>query len=515
MFKASSKAYSNTIKPIAPPEPHTAMIIVAGCGYVGAELADLLHAAGHRVLGLTHSPESAERLKARHPWPVAASDITSPEDLATLAASLDPAHPVTAFVHCASSGKGGADAYRSVYLQGLQNLITAFPHARPLFTSSTSVYAQKDGSIVTEDSPATPPRETGHLLRQSEDLALAHHGTVARLAGIYGPGRSFVLKNLLLGKSGIETEDGVGRLINQIHRHDAATALAHLLLNGLSGLYNVCDDAPVSQRDILHPLADLFSLPAPGPKPPDPDRKRGWTNKAVSNAKLRTSGWTPAYPTYFSALQHDPELVPSILDLVQTEAPDCLPRSPNIVLIGLMGSGKTTVGRIIARKLGWDFVDTDALIISQAGGLTIPEIFAQEGETGFRQRESAALRSLLGRRNAVIATGGGIVTIPRNTSLLRHLGFVVWLEAPVNLLARRTAQSNDRPLLQDTDPHAKLEALLTARSPLYKHLADLRIQTQDLLPEESAYGATESARIFFIKQLRLRHTLHHHDDAPL
>jgi shikimate kinase len=173
-----------------------------------------------------------------------------------------------------------------------------------------------------------------------------------------------------------------------------------------------------------------------------------------------------------------------------------------------MGSGKTTVGKIIARKLGWDFIDTDSLIINQADGRSIPDIFAQEGETSFRQRESAALRSLIGRRNAVIATGGGIVTIPRNLALLRHLGFIVWLEAPVSLLARRTAHNNDRPLLQDTDPHAKLEALLTARSPLYRALSDLRIQTQDLLPEESAYGATESARIFFINQLRLRNSLH-------
>lgn len=484
------------------------MIIIAGCGYVGAPLADLLHAAGQRVLGLTHSPESAARLRAAHPWPVAACDITSPDSLAAIAASLDPTHPVTTVVHCASSGRGGADAYRAVYWQGLENLVTAFPSARPLFTSSTSVYAQTDGATVTEESPAEPPRETGRLLRQAEDLALARGGTVARLAGIYGPGRSFVLKNLLLGKAGIETADGIGRLINQIHRQDAASALAHLIQHRLTGLYNVTDDAPVTQRDLLNPLADLFSLPPPGPKPPDPDRKRGWTNKAVSNAKLRATGWTPAYPTYFSALQHDPDLVPTILDLVQAEAPDCLPRSPNIVLIGLMGSGKTTVGRIIARKLGWEFIDTDAHIISQADGLPIPEIFAREGEAGFRQRESAALRSLLGRRNAVIATGGGSVTIPRNQALLRHLGFVVWLEAPVSLLARRTAQSNDRPLLQDTNPQAKLEALLTARAPLYKALADLRIQTQDLLPEESAYGATESARIFFIKQLRLRHTLH-------
>ncbi len=482
------------------------MIVVAGCGYTGAALAERLSAAGERVLGLTHSAASAEKLAAEKNWSVAACDISSPAALAELAAGLD--EPVTAFVHCASSGRGGADAYRVVYRDGLRHLIEAFPDAFPVFVSSTSVYAQADGSTVTEDSPAEPPRETGQILRETEDLALARGGCVARLAGIYGPGRSFVLKNLLLGKSGIEGADGTGRIVNQIHRDDAASALAHLTARRLSGVFNVADDSPLSQYDLLAPLADLFSLPPPPPKEPDPERKRGWTSKVVSNVKLRATGWEPEFPSYFSALQHDPDLASSILQSVLDEVPEHLPRGPNILLIGLMGSGKTTVGKLIARKLGWEFVDTDTLISEQADNRSIPDIFAGEGEAGFRRRESDTLRGLLGRRNCVIATGGGIITTPRNRPLLRHLGFIIWLEAPVGLLAHRTSFNQDRPLLQAADPAAKLEALLTARAPLYQELADLRIQTRDLLPDESAYGATESARVFFMKQLRLRQTLY-------
>lgn len=483
------------------------MIVIAGCGYVGSRLADLLHEAGHSVLGITHSAASALTLSQEKPWRVVACDISDAGAVAELAARL-PASKVQAVIHCASSGRGGADAYQTVYVNGMTHLVAAFPTAFPLFTSSTSVYAQTDGSTVTEDSPATPPRDTGRLLLAAEQIALTHGGAAARLAGIYGPGRSFVLKNLLLGQAGIEGAHGEGRLINQIHRSDASSALAHLVLTRQSGLYNVCDDTPISQRDCLNELAELFALPPPGPKPPDPNRKRGWTNKAVSNGKLRATGWKPHYPGYFSAIQHDPKLASSILQLVLDETPEALPRAPNIVLIGLMGCGKTTVGRLIARKLGWDFIDTDSLIVETAGGRSVADLFAAEGEPAFRQRESTALRSLIGRRNAVIATGGGIVTQAVNRPVLRHLGFVVWLQAPASLLAHRTSFSQDRPLLQNTDAQAKLESLLAVRGPHYKKLADLRIQTQDLEPEESAYGTTESARVFFIQQLRLRNSLY-------
>lgn len=466
-------------------------VLIAGCGFTGSAVGDLLHARGHRVIGLTHSPESAAALVLSKPWEVRAADITNLEALGGIEAD------VQVVIHCASSGRGGAESYQRVYVDGMRNLVTAFPDAFPIFTSSTSVYPQTQGETVAETSPADPSRATGRLLRDAERVALGAGGAVVRLAGIYGPGRSFVLKNLLLGNSGVEINADApdGRIINQIHRDDAASAIAHLVQRKLQGVFNVADDMPMTQRACLERLAALFSQPMPGTKPPDPERKRGWSHKAVSNEKLRATGWTPAYPCYFDALRDDPDLASSILAEVLEQADP--PRAPNIVMVGLMGSGKSTVGRVVAQMLGFHLIDMDALIVS-AAGCSIPEIFEKEGEEGFRKRESSVLRKLLGTRGAVISTGGGVVTQPRNLPLLHHLGYVVWLEATPELLARRTSHNNDRPLLAgEEDPQAKLERLLRERGPFYKALADLRIQTDDLSQQETAYGVAESARIHF------------------
>lgn len=476
-------------------------VLVAGCGFVGERVADQLHAAGHEVVGLTHSPESAARLAAVKPWPVEACDISSRDSVAALAAKPG-VQGIDALVHCASSGRGGAEMYQSVYVNGMRHLVEAFPHAFALHTSSTSVYPQINGETVDETSFADPDRDTGRLLREAENIALAASGAVARLAGIYGPGRSFVLKNLLEGKAAIEGNHGQGRMLNQIHADDAASALAHIVTRRASGIFNVVDDAQMTQRQCLERLCMTFGVKLPPEREPDPDRKRGWSHKRVSNTKLHSAGWKPCYPSYFDALRDDPDLASSILNLVHSANEAPLPRQPNILLIGLMGSGKTTVGRIVAQMIGFQFVDTDAMIV-EAAGKTIPEIFAAEGEAGFRMRESAALRSLLGKRGCVIATGGGIITQPRNLPVLRHLGYIVWLDADPERLARRTALNTNRPLLAgEEDPKAKLERLLAERKPLYKSLADLRIQTAELTPQETAYGVMESARVFFAKMKR-------------
>jgi shikimate kinase/nucleoside-diphosphate-sugar epimerase len=471
------------------------MIIVAGCGYVGARVADLLHEAGHEVTGLTHSAESTARLAAHKPWCVETCDISSADSVRALAEKIG-ADQVVSVVHCASSGRGGADAYEHVYVNGARHLIAAFPDAHLLFTSSTSVYPQTDGSVVDESSDAEPARDTGRLLRDAENLVVQKGGTVARLAGIYGPARSFVLKNLLLGKAAIEGAEGQGRILNQIHREDAARAVVHLVLNKSAGIFNVVDDAPMTQRQCYEQLCPRFALPLPQDAPPDPGRKRGWTNKGVSNAKLRAAGFHLSHPSYPVALDSDPDLMPSIIAQIHEETPGVLARRRNVLLIGLMGSGKSSVGRIVACKLGFQFLDTDHLV-SESAGKSIPQIFESEGEAGFRLRESAVLRSLMNREHCVIATGGGIITQSRNLPLLRHLGFAVWLEADTATLARRTASSTDRPLLKDEDPKLKLSRLLEVRQPLYKTAADLRIQTDELSQDETAYGIAESARLWF------------------
>ena len=111
----------------------------------------------------------------------------------------------------------------SVYLEGTQNLLEVFADTPLLFTSSTSVYAQRDGSWVTESDPSEPVHESGRILRETEELVLDRRGTIARLAGIYGPGRSFLLKQLLAGKAVIDPKRD--RFVNQAHRDDIAAAL--------------------------------------------------------------------------------------------------------------------------------------------------------------------------------------------------------------------------------------------------------------------------------------------------
>jgi len=250
------------------------------------------------VLGLCATAESASRL-AEGPFPVAVVDISKP-----ITAPAGWEHPEVV-VHCASSGRGGADAYRAVYRDGLEHLRDAFSPKRLIFTGSTSVYSQVDGGWVGEDSLAEPDRETGRVLLEAEKIALDGGGIVARLAGIYGPGRSVLLKKFLDGSAVLEA--GGNRWINQIHRDDGARALLQLAQNeAAAGIYNVCDDTPTTQREIYGWIADFLNRPSPPEGPADLNRKRGWTSKRISNARLRALGWSPRYPGYRDAL---PELV--------------------------------------------------------------------------------------------------------------------------------------------------------------------------------------------------------------
>ncbi|MEO5915036.1 MAG: NAD-dependent epimerase/dehydratase family protein [Luteolibacter sp.] len=211
--------------------------------------------------------------------------------------------PVADFiVHCAASGRGGEEAYDHVYVRGCRNLAEKFPGTPLIFTSSTSVYAQTDGSVVTEESPAIPDRETGRLLLEAEAITLAAGGIVTRLSGIYGPGRSVILRKFLGGEAIIE-EDG-RRFLNQIHRDDAARAIFHLATSGALGeIFNVSDSQPLTQLGCYEKLAEMFSLSLPPSGPRDLNRKRGWTHKQVSNAKLQTTGWQPDFPSFVDAAE--------------------------------------------------------------------------------------------------------------------------------------------------------------------------------------------------------------------
>ncbi len=153
--------------------------------------------------------------------------------------------------------------------------------------------------------------------------------------------------------------------------------------------------------------------------------------------------------------------------------------SRNIYLIGPMGSGKTTVGRQIAKYLSVDFYDSDLEIESRTG-VDIPMIFEYEGEGGFRKRESAMIAELIRLSPIVMATGGGSILAKESRQLLSENGFVVYLQCSVNRLLQRTAWDNHRPLLNKGNPRAKIESLMVVRAPLYESCADFIVNTGNL-----------------------------------
>lgn len=260
-------------------------LLLIGHGYLGAAVAARFREDGWRVTPVSlHGGEDST-----------ACDVGD-------RAAVDGLPVADAIVHCAASGRGGPDAYQRVYVDGCANLAAVFPGVPLLFTSSTSVYAQCDGGPVDEGTPAEPDRETGRLLLAAERVVLEAGGTVARLSGIYGPGRSVILRKFLEGTAVIE-EDG-RRFLNQIHRDDAAAAVHRLLAGGCArGVYNVSDSTPLSQRECYEALARIFLLPVPPCGPRDANRKRGWTHKRVDNTKLRATGWEPRFPCYLDAIE--------------------------------------------------------------------------------------------------------------------------------------------------------------------------------------------------------------------
>ena len=271
-------------------------ILISGCGYVGQATADLFHAAGWDVEGWTASEESAAALSAK-PYLICPVDVSNGDQVAERPGIFD------AVIHCASSRGGGIESYRQIYLNGARNLLNRFAETKVLLTSSTSVYAQRDASWVTEESETNPARETGQVLLETERLVLERRGTVARLAGIYGPGRSALLSKFLAGTATIDREND--RFVNQVHRDDIASAIYFLLTRGTqqTQIYNVVDDQPMLQSECYSWLAQRLDRQLPPIGKSTGQRKRGNSNKRVSNAKLRSLGWTLQYPTLVDAME--------------------------------------------------------------------------------------------------------------------------------------------------------------------------------------------------------------------
>ena len=148
----------------------------------------------------------------------------------------------------------------------------------------------------------------------------------------------------------------------------------------------------------------------------------------------------------------------------------------NIILVGPMGAGKTTIGKQLAQQLGREFFDSDR-VIEEHTGANIPLIFELEGEEGFRKREKNMILELTSKEDIVLATGGGVVLDPDNRKQLAKSGFVIYLNAPLSQLINRTSKDKNRPLLQTNNPQKKMEEILAIRDPLYREVADAIVET--------------------------------------
>jgi len=280
-----------------------ARALIAGCGYLGQALADFLTVENWEVECWTATAQSARELSLRDRRAYAV-DISSPKDVFAHKSDFD------AVIHCASTRGGDVDSYRRVYLGGARNLIECFPNSRILFTSSTSVYAQTNAEWVSEESPAEPKHESGKILREAENVVLAARGVIVRLGGIYGPGRSASLNKFLDDRAVIDAEQD--RFVNEIHRDDAATAMRLLLKSAASSgeIYNVVDNKPILQSECYRWLAARLNRPLPREGRSISKRKGGESNKRVSNAKLRSIGWVPEYPTFAEGMKES--VLPSV-----------------------------------------------------------------------------------------------------------------------------------------------------------------------------------------------------------
>lgn len=168
-------------------------------------------------------------------------------------------------------------------------------------------------------------------------------------------------------------------------------------------------------------------------------------------------------------------------------------RSRSIVLIGMMGAGKSSVGRCLRRRTGLAFYDTDEIVAANFG-MPISAIFPKFGEQRFRRAETEALRSLQTTEHIIIVTGGGIVLRNENVEILKRLGVIVWLDGDEETLFARASQKQNRPLLQSENPRKTFAQILGARRPLYANIADVRVDTSVLTDEEVAVAILAKLR---------------------
>ena len=181
-------------------------------------------------------------------------------------------------------------------------------------------------------------------------------------------------------------------------------------------------------------------------------------------------------------------LKPAVNEIVEVK---CINRS--IVLIGMMGAGKSSVGRCLHRRMGLALLDTDEIVASNFG-MSIPEIFAEHGEKKFREAETEALRRVRTEEQTIIITGGGIVLRKENVEILKSQAAIVWLDGDEETLFARASRKQNRPLLQTKNPRKTFSQILGARRPLYANIADIRVDTSVLTDEEVAVAILAKLR---------------------
>lgn len=276
-------------------------ILICGCGYVGLALGQTLAAAGHAVAGTRRPGHDLEGLRRAGIEPLVA-DFTDPASLAALPGEWD------GVVFAAAPDTGDPGAYQAVYHDGVRNLLAwlrSRPPRRFVFTGSTGVYGQTDGSEVDETSPTEPASATGRVLLATEALLAEAHAegfpTVRlRVAGIYGPGRHR-LEALRRGEVRL-TGDG-GHWMNHVHRDDLVRALTVVMERDQVGaIYNVSDGAPVREREFYGWLSERLGVPVPGRADAGDavaTRRRPFGNRRIRSRWIQDgTGWRPRYPTF-------------------------------------------------------------------------------------------------------------------------------------------------------------------------------------------------------------------------
>ncbi|MBF4615386.1 NAD-dependent epimerase/dehydratase family protein [Curtobacterium sp. VKM Ac-1376] len=263
-------------------------VVIAGCGDLGTETGLRFAEQGHRVLGLRRRAELV-------PSPITGRSVDLRREVPEVPA--DTSVVVVAF----AAGSRDVDEYRATYVDGLRNVLDGIAASaadpRLLVVSSTAVHDVADGSEVTEDTPAHGATPTAEVLVEAEVLLRerAPGAVLLRLSGVYGPGRERLIDQVRSGSARLAP--GTSPHTNRIHRDDAAAALVHLAsLPDPAPLYLGTDDEPSRLDDVLRFLAD--ELGVPHPVTGEGDARQAGGDKRLSNALLRSTGWTPQYPTF-------------------------------------------------------------------------------------------------------------------------------------------------------------------------------------------------------------------------